>query len=104
VSDNPTDQAPAEPPAVDDAAALEMTKKLAEHEQAGVRLQLSVGPYTAFTLIGAIQLVLRHPGVEGLMARVLTDLARQFQAALADGPVPGVGELIELGFDERYDR
>jgi hypothetical protein len=69
-------------------------------EQAGVRAPLYLGPYTAFELISALQLVLRHPQIQGGLRTRITTLAR----TLADTWFAGsLHNLLERGFDTADD-
>lgn len=67
-----TAPAPEIPPAY-----IEYMHQLAEIEQTGGRVSVDVGPFTAMTLIGALQLAVRHPW--------MGDQAKAAVRALVDG-------------------
>lgn len=65
--------------------------------------ELIVEPLTAFAIVSAIQLALRHPMMaegpyEGILMRAATTLTQ----AVADG-TPEAGVLLERGWNPNYD-
>lgn len=69
-------------------------------EQAGERSTLIIGPYSAFALISALQLTLRHPSVDGLIAAVIRDMIGTMLGWFAGTP----GEtLLSQGDDPAND-
>lgn len=84
----------------DEAAAVAYVGRLVDLEQAGERNDVRIGPYSLFTMIGAMQLVLRHPDLPGGTRRVLTGLVEQWRKPF-DGTA---GEpLINMGYDPSFD-
>ena len=84
-----------------EAEDLEHVKRLAVAEQAGERHTVPIGPFTAFSLIGMLQLVTRHPdlgaGQLTIARSVIDDLARGFEHD------PAIMELIKKGNDPAHD-
>lgn len=72
---------PHTPPA-SESDQLAYLETLARLERAGERSTLIVGPYSAFILISALQLALRHPEVGGAVAaelrRIVTEMRKWF--------------------------
>lgn len=84
-----------------EADDLEAIKQLAIAEQAGERHSIPIGPFTAFTMIGMLQLVTRHPDIEnGQLA-----IARSVIESLAKGfkHNPAIMDLIRRGNDPAHD-
>lgn len=63
------------------------------------RVQLQLETLSAFALLGALQLVLRHPLLGGEAAVVLRRIAWELQAALPRD----LGEMADLGWDPNFD-
>lgn len=84
-----------------EAEDLEQIKRLAVAEQAGERHSIPIGPFTAFSLIGMLQLVTRHPdlgaGQLTIAQSVINDLARGFEHN------PAITDLIKRGNDPTND-
>jgi hypothetical protein len=82
----------------EDLAAI---RQLAEAEQAGERHKIPIGPFSAFSLIGMLQLVTRHPDLgEGQLAiaeSMIRDLAKGFEHN------PAIMDLIRRGNDPAHD-
>lgn len=74
--------------------------ELVRLEQAGERCKIKIGPYGLFTTIGAMQLALRHPGIGGRTAAILTQLVEQWRT-----PFHGtMGDVwITAGYHREYD-
>lgn len=84
----------------DEAAALGYLGQLVDLEQRGARNDVKVGPYSLFTMIGALQMVLRHPDLGTTTRRVITDLVEQWRVPFNGTP----GEpLINMGYDPAFD-
>jgi hypothetical protein len=84
-----------------EAEYVEYLKQLIELEQAGERSTLSMGPYTAIMIIGAVQLAWRHPGMNPTMCSTLHDLIDQMEPWF----VGTLGqEIIAKGWDTSEDR
>lgn len=83
-----------------DAEAMRWLHRLIELEAAGERTPVEIGPYALFTMIGALQMVVRHPGIGGRVRAVLVQLIETWRTPF-DGTI---GEqLIDQGFDPAYD-
>jgi hypothetical protein len=77
-------------------AALYELERDPEHDQAA----LFVGPYSAFVMIGALQLATRHPEMSPTHRRFLAEIIDQLRPLFAGTP----GEaLIRLGDDPAHD-
>jgi len=79
---------------------VEYMRKLIEMEQEGERTTIQLGPYTAMTMIGALQLATRHPSMAGLPVKVLRDLVDQFKPFFEGTPGE---ELIKRGEHPEWD-
>ena len=76
--------------------------RLGDLERAGSRTVLHIGPFTAMTLIGALQLVLRHPNISNTSADVIHGLIEQLQLRLVF--LEPIGQhIIDLGDDPKND-
>lgn len=84
-----------------DPDTLAYVAGLVQLERAGERAPLVVGPYTAFTLVGAIQLATRHPGLSDYMTRLLTEFGDQIIRGYFAG-TPGEALLL-AGWDPSHD-
>lgn len=80
---------------------LDLVTDLARFEQDGrfTPIQLDLGPYSAFVLVGALQLAWRHPAQAGRMREIIEYIARRVQ----DGFPPEYAELLEAGWDTSRD-
>ncbi len=83
-----------------EADALVYVRRLLELEQAGEQSELRMGPFTAFTVISALQLATRHPG--------MSEHQRSMIGAVIDGMRPWFAgtpgeELIRAGDDPARD-
>jgi len=77
--------------------------KLYERLNAHPPLTLVLAPALVFVLIAQCQLALRHPNNHGPGA----EQARQWIEEVArylDGLVPGVYDLVQMGFETRFDQ
>lgn len=81
-------------------AAVAYVLELVRLEQNGERCEIRIGPYGLFTTIGAMQLALRHPGMGGRTATLLTQLVEQWRT-----PFRGtMGDVwITAGYHREYD-
>ena len=82
--------------------AVEYVHRLAQvertpgHEKATVMM----GPFTAFTVIGALQLATRHPDFSEAQAALIGDVVKQLKPLFAGTP----GEvLLEVGSEPAFD-
>ncbi len=90
--------------AIDETRILEELQVLAELEQSGQAEQATIrlGPFSAYTLIGLLQLCARHPDIAAdlshmaLLHRIVDPLTGLFRGVLA--------ESIALGWDPEQDR
>lgn len=80
---------------------FEALLEFARAEQAGQAEELTVtmGPYTAFTLIGLLQLVWRHPDLSPQMRQVIEKIARLLQGRFGTD----IQAEIELGWNTACD-
>lgn len=84
-----------------EAEQVAYVQQLGELERAGARSRVTIGPYSLFTTIGALQLVLRHPDLPDSIRSTLTELIGQWRAPF-DGTL---GEsIITRGFDPDADQ
>ena len=71
-----------------------------EQEPDGARAIISLGPFTTFVLIGALQLAMRHPefspSQSDLLAQVIDQIKPLFAGTLAE-------KLLELGDHPEFD-
>jgi hypothetical protein len=56
----------------------------------------------AWMLVSALQLSVRHPGLHQPLKDRLTEIARQFQASIAELH-PEANQALEMGWSEEYD-
>lgn len=82
---------------------VQLTSTLQDGENAGVRLEVELGPYTQFLMIGLLQMASRHPTVAAEAAvrgvSPLDDIARGLTASFGGF----ARELLERGFDPGLD-
>ncbi len=73
---------------------------VAERDRTAALAELRVGPFAAYTMIGALQLACRHPDMTpaqyGLIRKVCRPLEQLFGGVLA--------ESVQRGWDPDYDR
>lgn len=85
---------------VPEADAITYIMQLAALEKEGARTAFMIGPFTTFTLIGALQLATRHPE----MSQSQRDVIDQVKEKLM---VPFLGtlaeQIIKLGDDPAND-
>jgi hypothetical protein len=91
------DSALDQPSEADVAAVRELIEL--ERDPATPHATLTIGPYAAFVLVGALQLTLRHPLLYPDQREQITSIARQVQT-LYQGRAY---ELLEHGFDPAKD-
>jgi len=85
----------------EEAAQVAYFRTLIDLEKAGERATISVGPYTAMNLIGALQMVTRHPGIEPPMRKIMRELVNQFRPMFAGTPGE---EIINRGDHPEFDK
>jgi len=86
-----------------DPAAIEYLARLYEIERDPdhERAVLFIGPYSAFVMIGTLQLATRHPGLSPTHLELLAEIIDQLRPLFTGTP----GEaLIRLGDDPANDR
>jgi hypothetical protein len=77
-----------------------MNLALLEREPGHAKATLTIGPFTAFTLIGALQLATRHPEFSPDQARLVRKVIDQMRPLFAGTP----GEmLLKLGDEPAFD-
>lgn len=87
---------------VSEAEAVEYIKRLfeLENDPDSQKAVITMGPFTAFSLIGGLQLAMRHPDFSPVQADLMNRLIDQFRPLFRGTP----GEqLLELGDDPAYD-
>lgn len=92
----------ADPDAVpSEAEAVEYVTRLARLEMGGApKAVIRMGPFTAFTLIGAVQLAMRHPDMSPENSRLLAAVIDDLRPLFAGTP----GEmLLGLGDEPAFD-
>lgn len=89
-----------EPISEEDERVLAWLKKLNELEAAGERTTVTLGPFTAWTLIGALQLATRHPEMDVRVREIIRDFCRQFEPLSAGTPGE---EAIKRGYHPEFD-
>lgn len=85
----------------DEAAQVAYMHQLIDAERRGERTTLVVGPFTAMTMIGLLQLATRHPGMLAGQLKVARDIIDQFHPLFAG--TPGA-ELIRRGGHPDFDK
>lgn len=83
-----------------DREAVQMLAMLlrAEHDGTANPALLKLGPYTAYVLIGAIQLACRHPEMDRLTDKHLRAVVDQLTPLFA--PFPALAESVRRGWHE----
>lgn len=87
---------------ITEAEAVEYIKRLMEleHEPGSEKALISIGPFSAFVLIGALQLALRHPEFSPSQASMVNAVIDQMRPLFTGTP----GEqLLRLGDEPAYD-
>jgi len=84
-----------------DDDAIAVIKDLHNAELAGERGPITLGPFTAFVLIGLLQLTLRHPHVEGNNRAVAEMIIGQLKTWFEGTPTES---LLAMGDDPVLDR
>lgn len=74
--------------------------RLGDLERAGSRIMLHVGPFTAMTLIGAMQLVMRHPEVSANTKMALRGLIEMMRPMFRE---PAAQQIIDMGYNPEHD-
>ena len=69
---------------------------LADDEADGLVQTFTIGPYSAYALVAALQLAHRHPALSGAMRAILHDIADGITRAF----VPEVQAMLNRGWDE----
>jgi hypothetical protein len=87
---------------LDDADALAHVTRLIEIEKAGERAVFAVGPFTAFTLVGVIQLATRHPELGAFSKDALRELGDQMIETWFAGTQ--LHPVLVAGWDPAHDR
>ena len=83
-----------------EAETIEYLKQLMELETEGERTQISIGPYTAFLTISALQLAGRHPAMHGTGVAAIRRMVDQLMPLFAGT----YGEqLIRMGEHPEFD-
>jgi hypothetical protein len=88
-------------PEPDDAVILEAMTRLINDEADGARTTLTIGPYAAFVMLGALQLAWRHPYMNGSTADIIRGIGGQLQAIYAHEPA--LSALLDKGWDRKHD-
>lgn len=89
------------PPPNDEAAMAIMRQALTDAPE----MLLSLDAITAFTLVGLLQLVMRHPHLSLRQKAIAGSIAHQLAGALtAATQSRALGQLLDYGFDPDHDR
>lgn len=89
-----------DPERVSQAELVAYMNRLREIEASGARSTVAFGPYTALSVIGALQLATRHPGMFPEQRDQILEVVEQFRPWFAGTP----GEqLIDMGNDLELD-
>lgn len=85
-----------------DRAIIEALAELARIEKSGdyEPAPVLLGPFTAYTLIGVLQLAWRHPDLSPRHKQMIEDIARPLSKLFG----PPLSESIELGWNPDYDQ
>lgn len=75
---------------------IQLTARLVTWEQQGARAAIDVGPYTLFSIIGALQLCYHHPEMSGFLKDMLRKVGEQMAEQLVGGYPKGDPEGPEL--------
>lgn len=75
-------------------------KEAMQAEIAGARTTVVIGPWSAFELIGALQLVTRHPDVAASTKNHMRAFGNQFSEWFKGTPAE---EVIRRGWDPSFD-
>jgi hypothetical protein len=65
-------------------------------------MELGLSPFEWVTVIGLLQLALRHPGLDDATKRMGLQAGARIQAMVAEAS-DGIGQMIETGWHERFD-
>lgn len=86
---------------LDEVEMVAYMKHLYEIEQAGERVPVFLGPYTAINMIGLLQLGLRHPKIAPTQVEMIGHLIDQLRPFFTDTP----GEaIILMGDNPEFDQ
>ena len=81
-------------------AAIAAMQHLAQDRQPVV---LQMSKIATFQLVGALQLVLRHPGIQAMeIARNMEAMARTLENALGTDPV--LRQIMQMGWNPSWDQ
>jgi hypothetical protein len=80
---------------------VEYMKKLIDLEMAGERTEVRIGPFTAITIIGLLQLSTRHPEMSRRMKDAARDFIRQMEPLFTGTPGE---EIIRRGNHPEFDK
>jgi hypothetical protein len=67
----------------EEAAGAAYMKRLYDIEKAGERMTVSIGPFTAMVMIGALQMSTRHPDMDLNLKKVLRQVIDQMRPTFA---------------------
>lgn len=73
----------------------------AERDGTADNALISCGPFTAFSIVAALQLALRHPQLSSNMREIISNFANQLAMLFPEGSA--VRELIKEGSDPHND-
>lgn len=80
---------------------VESMKDLWNLEAAGERTTLTIGPFSAITMIGALQLAMRHPEMSTFQRGILAEFIDQMRPMFAG---TSGEEIIRRGDDPAFDQ
>lgn len=87
---------------IDEGELVKAIAELAQLEQSGdyEPAPVLLGPFTAYILIGVLQLAWRHPELSATHKQIIESIARPLSKLFG----PPLSDSIELGWDPAYDQ
>jgi hypothetical protein len=83
-----------------EAQMVAYMKTLYEMEDEGERTTISIGPFTAISMIGILQLGTRHPGLSKVQLDIIRSIIRQLEPLFTGTPGE---EIIKMGNHPEFD-
>lgn len=85
----------------EDQKLIEWLMELVKLEQAGERTTIAIGPFTAYTLIGMLQLATRHTRMSGQQRKIARGIYQQLYPLFVGTPGE---ESIRKGEHPEWDK
>lgn len=81
---------------------IELVRSLADDERDGLHTLISLGPFTMYTMVGLLQLILRNPGIADspFLLEFTRRMCDQFSEPFRGTPL---WDDLQKGYDETYD-